>query len=107
MMAKELKTAAELVAAGAALLDEKGPEGWRSRIGDKLTGHDMWDPDLCVLCRVYGDYNNGLIALGLLDDSMDGVPAAEHGFEAFGNMNLFEALAAEWLKEAARVPELV
>lgn len=47
---------------GVALLDAKGPPGWRDRID--LDTLDIGSLTLCVLGQVYGHYYKGLRALG-------------------------------------------
>lgn len=60
---------------GAALLSEQMPR-WEKEIDvDRLA---IYDGECCVLGQVYGEYGDGLQALGL--DSMAG--AAEHGFDS-------------------------
>lgn len=63
------KEAVARVERGAALLDEKGPDGWRDRIDlDRL---NMSDTSWCVLGQVYsgvttwGGYGEGLRVLGV------------------------------------------
>lgn len=61
---------------GIALLDEKGPSDWRSRID--LTTLDIDDATLCILAQLYGDYHTGCEAIGIADDL--GAAAEEAGF---------------------------
>lgn len=64
----------ELVAKGIALLDEKGPEGWRDRIDlDEL---DVSGGCTCVLAQVYGTYGRGCTALRM---ASTGCPCCETG----------------------------
>lgn len=50
------QTVEQRVARGIALLDERGPEGWRDRVN--LDDLDMINPRRCVLGQVY-DKGNG------------------------------------------------
>lgn len=50
------------VARGIALLDDRMP-GWRQRIDLDLL--DMSSCDFCILGQLFGDYDDGFVALGL------------------------------------------
>lgn len=63
--------AVQLVARGAALLDEKRP-GWEKEIN--LNRLLMYEPCLCILGQLYGMYYQGRDRLGI----------AMHGGGAFG-----------------------
>jgi hypothetical protein len=51
------------VAAGAALLDERGPDDWRDKID--LDTLDVFSFTDCVLGQLYGRYNSGKDALDI------------------------------------------
>ena len=53
--------ARELVAKGVALLDEHGPEDWRTRINRELLDINSWTN--CILGQVYGECGEGWTAL--------------------------------------------
>jgi hypothetical protein len=75
------------VAAGAALLDMKRP-GWREEIDtDRL---DVQFYDTCILGQLYGEFDEGLLALGLTYDE-----AGEHGF--CGAFSRYDVLTDEWI----------
>lgn len=57
------------VEAGAKFLDEKVP-GWASRIDPNELDMHWWN--MCVLGRLYGDYNDGCAELGLDTGDEDG-----------------------------------
>lgn len=63
---------------GAALLDER-ESGWWERVSGEL---DMADCERCVLGYLYGDYHDGLVALGLAGRPYS---SADFGFNGFGD----------------------
>jgi hypothetical protein len=83
------------VARGAAVLDERGPAGWRDTVlaairEDRL---DMASAQCCVLGHVFGSYGDGWRALAtnpLLEWGR------QHGFA--GGMDGWADLAAAWAR---------
>lgn len=74
-----VEAAERYVAAGAALLDEKGPEGWRETLyaaRDRLNVHSVYD---CPLGILYGHYEDGVMALETLRTAHTG----RYGFDSF------------------------
>lgn len=67
---------ADRVAWGVALLDEKGPEGWRTRVNPDTL--DLTSDYVCVLGLVYGSFREGMMVLGLSGHAT----AARYGFAA-------------------------
>jgi hypothetical protein len=53
--------ASRRVANGMALLDERGPDGWRPRMN--IVALDMGHPTRDVLGQLYGTFHRGMIAL--------------------------------------------
>lgn len=93
----------ERVSRGAALLDEKVP-GWAHRINvDTLDVESGTD---CIVAQLFGDYLNGINALGLSFMSDDD---AAHGYNSTFDESselpiilrvaLFDQLHALWIKE--------
>lgn len=88
----------ERVAAGVALLDEKGPEGWRERIN--LDTLDINSLAGCILGQIYGPecledwmgWRTGMDALGL--ERYGSNEARDHGFEAYNFSEQAEVEAA-------------
>lgn len=74
------------VAAGIKLLDEQGPQDWRSKID--LGSLRLESCDVCVLGQVFGVYDNGLDALDI--DTYD---AKKYGFNTDYSM---QELTAAW-----------
>lgn len=86
-------TIAGRVARGVALLDERGPQGWRDKI-------DLDRLDIiynCVLDQVFGDFTGGMEALGLrlFDNQSTG-----YGFNCGGDEK--GAVEAEWRRVLVR-----
>lgn len=84
---------------GIALLDAKVPE-WCTKM--QLDHLKMGDGASCVLGQVFGDYDDGLIGLGLLDPAASGYPDdTVYGFDlddgrgAFSNEN-YGPLTRRW-----------
>lgn len=77
------EAAARYVAAGAALLDEKGPEDWRERIRTHREALNMASTSACVLGLLYGSYFNGKDALGFyaVSPELYDRESWEYGFE--------------------------
>lgn len=87
-------TAAEAqraVQAGAALLDEKGPAGWRSKI--KPNSLDMFTN--CTLDQAMGNWTRALRELGIEGRG------TQYGFTPGPGNNAAE-LRDAWIAEAAR-----
>ena len=79
-----MSTVSERVDAGAALLDKRIP-GWFNLVSvDTLK---IYDPTLCVVGQLFGDYLGGLDALGVNI-------AAEYGFNAYDDE--YTELDAAW-----------
>jgi hypothetical protein len=86
--AVDLASAAERVAAGVALLDQKRP-GWDAEVD--LTLLLLASCDRCVLGQLYGDYSR---ATDVFDE--DDYPE-QYGFDLFeGDPLTYEDLTAEW-----------
>lgn len=93
------------IAKGIQLLDEKGPEDWRSKITGSL---NMANPYLCVLGQVYGNYWEALDALNLkiyyTDTEVTNWAATEASVSSYGFLlndlgvdpNNYVILANEW-----------
>lgn len=78
---------------GATLLDEKWP-GWRE--GVDVNTLNMWSMDLCVLAQLFGDWTEGIHALGIKWDIPKQI---EYGFdlrEGPGYSDRCRTLTAEW-----------
>lgn len=87
------------VAAGIALLDQKGPKGWRAKVlrAIKRGIFDMSRADCCALGCVFGYYSLGTRALGLpLDDVTCGFYISE---KEDGVSHKYPALQREWLRQ--------
>lgn len=88
------------IAKGIALLDEKGPADWRTRVTKPLSGQDFFTMDKCVLGQAMGNYSPAMEELGLGSPftnpqwTAEDSPAVAHGF-APGDSNV-HLLAAEW-----------
>ena len=68
------------VDSGIALLDDRGPAGWRSRID--VDALDVGKTDNCVVAQVFGDYYRGINELDIgLSEAGDvyGFDAESHG----------------------------
>ncbi len=59
-----VKTAAERVKAGAALLDRKRP-GWANKVVAETL--DMREGEQCVLGQIFGDFDAGLRKIGAME----------------------------------------
>jgi len=68
-------SAHDLVLAGVRLLDEKGPPNWRQTLKSRATIHNLnmaygrpidEDTSCCVLALIFGSFNDGCVALGIL-----------------------------------------
>lgn len=85
---------------GIALLDERGPEGWRQRIN--ILALDMGHPFRDVLGQLYGSYHRGMCALFGEDwsalDPKTGRSVTSFGFEPFLKASKFMMTDA-WRKE--------
>jgi hypothetical protein len=90
---------APIVANGIALLDAKGPSGWRAKVNlDTLNMRSAYD---CILGQVYGEYGDGLTevfstAYAVMSDRWS------HGFSARYHDD-YDALTAAW-REALSAP---
>ncbi len=89
-------SAAERVAAGAALLDRVKP-GWRDLIDTDIL--DVRSINTCPLSQLFGGYASGLEALGMAKS--DEAEQAALGFERDHAVDYAE-LAAAWLLEIRR-----
>lgn len=65
-----VEAAERYVRAGAALLDEKGPEGWRETLYERREELDVSSMSRCPLGLLYGSFGQGVDALwpGVRDD---------------------------------------
>lgn len=90
--------------AGMALLDERGPASWPSRV--HITALDLGHPSRDVLGQLYGTYNRGMAALFGDDwdtrpeevDPVTGKPYVAFGFAPVLQMTRW-LLTDAWKKE--------
>lgn len=101
-----VEAAERYVRAGAALLDEKGPEGWRERLYERRGELDVASTLFCPLGLLYGSYSGGKHALGfyIKGDPLYDQESWEYGFDcACDPEELYAAnyteLTRAWLDE--------
>lgn len=71
----------ERVRRGIALLDEHGPEDWRTKLTEPLNLNDTWH---CVLGQVYGSYWRAIESGGPLQFLLQGgIKTPGYGFSLY------------------------
>lgn len=108
------QTIEQRVARGIALLNEKGPRGWRRRV--RVTQLDMGDPCRCVLGQVFGRHDDGGQGYFWATEAHDsplrgtlreGTRSSAYGFVGYDTDDIdseHQTLTAEWRRQLRQVP---
>jgi len=96
-MVMSMEDARLYVADGAALLDEKGPQGWRETLRELAACLRVESTDYCPLGVLYGSFSDGVDALGIDNAHQVGFERSIGDWESGEGSATYAELTAAWL----------